>query len=130
MNFGTVNVKMTLTSINIGRLLVDVGLLVAAQCDRFVESCQPGFQSGKIEVAKRIMRFYIEFTFLSGQRILRESRVCKARMLNYFPIDASSDSSWCGWYDTKIFEFGELDTNFYRAGTMIMEGDINHNLTG
>ncbi|CAN0169044.1 unnamed protein product, partial [Phaeothamnion confervicola] len=55
-----------------GRLVVDVGLLVAAQCDRYVERRCPGYEANKLG------------------RIIAASRCCKARLLHYFPKGATA----------------------------------------
>lgn len=82
---------------NMGKLLVDVGLLIAKQCDIFVKKQCPAFEEGKLE------------------RIVRESRTAKGRALHYFPIEEFTSeecgekscqsnhdadvSSWCGWHN-------------------------------
>ena len=82
---------------SLGRLICDVGVLVAHQCDRYVQKCHPGYTAGKLE------------------RILSTSTCAKARLLHYFPrsesecdtipdesAKANSDdlfSDWCGWHN-------------------------------
>eukprot|EP00742_Colponemidia_sp_Colp-10_P002415 GILJ01002575.1.p1 GENE.GILJ01002575.1~~GILJ01002575.1.p1 ORF type:complete len:417 (-),score=45.76 GILJ01002575.1:199-1413(-) len=70
----------------LGQLMVQVGLLVARQCDTYVESRCPTYQKGRLE------------------HTIATSKACKARLLHYFPtpdaIDDSTDvSSWCGWHN-------------------------------
>jgi isopenicillin N synthase-like dioxygenase len=70
-----------------GGLVCDVGQLLLSQCDRYVESQSPAFQQGS----------------LGG--MLARSRVSKARLLHYFPLDDVSEKakakadSWCGWHN-------------------------------
>lgn len=52
---------------DLGRLVVGVGERVAGVVDKYVEKALPGFEKGKI------------------QRIIRESKTCKARGLLYYP---------------------------------------------
>ncbi|GMH49389.1 hypothetical protein TrRE_jg6139 [Triparma retinervis] len=78
---------------DLGRLVVDVGRMIAKQCDDYVEE-KLGDSKGK---------FF---------KLLKESKCCKGRLLHYFPADevaamtgASSSSSdndfsdWCGWHN-------------------------------
>ncbi|NTX07626.1 MULTISPECIES: 2-oxoglutarate and iron-dependent oxygenase domain-containing protein [Myxococcus] len=70
----------------LGRKMVDVGLLVAAQCDRYVTARLGERLSPDAQLA----------------RTIRESRACKARLLYYFAINEDSTprtrDSWCGWH--------------------------------
>jgi isopenicillin N synthase-like dioxygenase len=71
----------------LGRRMVEAGLLVAAQCDRYVQSRL----GERLAPEARL------------ERIISESRACKARLLHYFPIDDGDPSprardSWCGWH--------------------------------
>jgi hypothetical protein len=69
------------------KLMVEVGLLVAKQCDTYVHSKNPDFPKDKLYT------------------IIKNSLTNKARLLNYFPINTdvqmSEDdySSWCGWHN-------------------------------
>lgn len=54
------------------RLIVDTAVLVARACDRFAESEIKGYENGYLE------------------RMVRESETTKARLLHYFPSEASS----------------------------------------
>jgi isopenicillin N synthase-like dioxygenase len=78
----------------LGRLIVDVGLLVARQCDVYVRSRCSTYPE---------LRLY---------KIIRDSVCCKARLLHYFPlvdeksaaggagaVDALDMSNWCGWHN-------------------------------
>jgi isopenicillin N synthase-like dioxygenase len=96
--------------LNIGRLIVDVGLLIARQCDRFVKSKCETYEDGKLE------------------RIIRTSRAVKGRLLHYFPLDEAAAaasqqsneqnySSWCGWHN----DHGSL-TGLVSAMYMSKEG--------
>lgn len=75
----------------LGRLVVEVGTLLAHHCDKFVASRQSGYRPARLE------------------NVLKTSRTCKARLLHYFALnrekadaEPSSDtefSSWCGWHN-------------------------------
>jgi isopenicillin N synthase-like dioxygenase len=72
----------------LGQLIVGVGVLIAAQCDRVVKAQCPAYKDNFI------------------QNIIETSLCCKARLLHYFPIgselppdDANNFSSWCGWHN-------------------------------
>ena len=62
-----------------GRLIIAVGLLLTRQCDLYVKSKCPDFKAGKLE------------------RILKDSKNPKGRLLHYFPPPANSKSeqAWC-----------------------------------
>jgi len=66
----------------LGRLIVDVGLLVAQQCDAYITSIYP--HSYKMKLYDTI----------------KESKTCKARLLYYFPHEPSQQKfdDWCGWH--------------------------------
>eukprot|EP00898_Chlorokybus_atmophyticus_P004054 jgi/Chlat1/464/Chrsp103S01080 len=76
---------------SLGKLIVEVGLLVAKHCDDYVAS-----QSQQASSTQRL------------QSVISRSRCTKARLLHYFPTaeitssngdDAASDmQSWCGWH--------------------------------
>lgn len=106
--FGTANVWPTkeLPSLEtnfmaIGQLVVKVGLLIAKECDHFIEAQSKSYTKGRLH------------------NMLSKNKVCKARLLHYFPLDhkmagrgqkkmgASEEkeksenpfSSWCGWHN-------------------------------
>jgi isopenicillin N synthase-like dioxygenase len=68
-----------------GNLVVNVGLLVSRQCDRFVNSKQPNYPAFKMH------------------DILQKSKTAKARLLHYFPLETELSeedmNSWCGWHN-------------------------------
>lgn len=75
----------------LGSAMVDVGVLVAKQCDTYVEARCPTFQAGTLA------------------RLIQASRMCKGRLLHYFPLTkeqaarvhgdvALQTASWCGWH--------------------------------
>eukprot|EP00299_Pterocystis_sp_00344_P009784 c4228_g1_i1.p1 GENE.c4228_g1_i1~~c4228_g1_i1.p1 ORF type:complete len:359 (-),score=86.90 c4228_g1_i1:18-1094(-) len=68
-----------------GQLMVEVGQLIAKQCDRYVSSLCPTYEANKLE------------------RIIQTSKCCKARLLHYFDLtDKSAEcraDSWCGWHN-------------------------------
>lgn len=65
---------------NLGRLIVEVGVKVAKHCDQYVEARCPSYEKGKL------------------QRILSTSRAAKARLLHYFPpaAEVPEENPWCG----------------------------------
>jgi len=69
----------------LGQLMVDVGLLVAEQCDKYVQQRLPAAKPNLLH------------------EIIKESLVCKARLLYYLPINDDSTprtrDSWCGWHN-------------------------------
>lgn len=75
----------------LGQLIVNVGKLVAKQCDTYVKKEMPSYTEGRLT------------------RIIAESLSCKARLLHYFPAAAPQEtendskegdfSSWCGWHN-------------------------------
>eukprot|EP01090_Pellita_catalonica_P015373 TRINITY_DN415_c0_g1_i5.p1 TRINITY_DN415_c0_g1~~TRINITY_DN415_c0_g1_i5.p1 ORF type:complete len:269 (+),score=54.58 TRINITY_DN415_c0_g1_i5:52-858(+) len=71
---------------DLGRLMVQIGTLVAQQCDKYVKQECPTFQPEN----------YLE-------KIITDSRSCKARLLHYFAIDEDTTprtrESWCGWHN-------------------------------
>ncbi|GAB5033508.1 Hypothetical protein NocV09_01400420 [Nannochloropsis oceanica] len=111
---------------DLGKLIVDVGAMVAKQCDVYVGSKCAGYaNNGKVEKegGKEGMG--------KLERVVRESRVCKGRLLHYFPYVAKEQeeekgkegkgtvcpkkeadekdeeggkkemyfSTWCGWHN-------------------------------
>jgi len=78
--------------LNMGRLVVDVGTLLARHVDKYVKSQLATYEEGKLET------------------IIKTSKTAKGRLLHYFPLKDSdlinykeSDnvdfSSWCGWHN-------------------------------
>ena len=79
----------------LGQMIVDVGLLVAKQCDTYVRKECGEYEQGRLS------------------RIIKNSICCKARLLHYFSKEAeeggdfsapagikeSDFSSWCGWHN-------------------------------
>jgi len=69
----------------LGQLIVQVGLLVARQCDRFVNSM--------VQIPPE----------LQLHKVIEESRTCKARLLHYYAIKNDptprSRDSWCAWHN-------------------------------
>jgi isopenicillin N synthase-like dioxygenase len=81
---------------SLGQRMVDVGLLIAKQCDTYVSGRCPSYEPKKLH------------------RIISTSRCCKARLLHYFSfneeelkekVDEGGDdletqfSKWCGWHN-------------------------------
>jgi isopenicillin N synthase-like dioxygenase len=75
----------------LGQIIVNVGILLAQQCDAYVRKVLPTYEPNRLE------------------RIITNSRCCKARLLHYFPqtieqISSNDDqdfSNWCGWHNGK-----------------------------
>lgn len=76
----------------VGQIIVQVGELLAKQCDKFVHGTCKSYAPNLLH------------------RVISESKCCKARLLHYFPLvheeeDASAPessdlfSSWCGWHN-------------------------------
>lgn len=82
---------------DLGNLIVSVGRQLAVHCDGFVAGKVPGYPADRLS------------------KLLKESRMCKARLLYYFPrseeeAKAAAEkeaslppmdaiSSWCGWHN-------------------------------
>lgn len=72
---------------SLGEIIVAVGKLVARQCDAYVKARCPSYN-------------------LPLEDVISTSKVCKARLLHYFPIDNAAAvgddfdfSNWCGWHN-------------------------------
>jgi len=73
----------------LGQIIVEVGKLVAKQCDKFVRTKCSSYPPNLL------------------YRIIAESKCCKARLLHYFPMSDVVESlpqeelfsSWCGWHN-------------------------------
>jgi isopenicillin N synthase-like dioxygenase len=70
----------------LGRLVIDVGLLIAKQCDTYVSKHCKGYPDKLL------------------YNTVKNSRTPKARLLHYFPLEDSNVesedfSSWCGWHN-------------------------------
>lgn len=92
----------------LGKLILDVGLLLAHHCDQYVSR---GINLHKNE---------------SLEQILRRSRCHKGRLLYYFPAqqsphteDGDSMSSWCGWHTDHGSLTGLTSAIFKRDGTEV-----------
>lgn len=94
----------------LGQIIVHVGSLVAAQCDKYVHSKCSSYPENKL------------------QNVINQSLCCKARLLHYFPITAETQpsveefSSWCGWHN----DHGSL-TGLTSAMFMDKDGNIVQN---
>jgi len=73
-----------------GQLVVEVGLLVARQCDKYVHKNSLNYPSNRL------------------YNTIKNSRTAKARLLHYFPLDNPNPenetadmttSNWCGWHN-------------------------------
>lgn len=97
---------------SLGQIIVSVGTLVAQQCDKYVKSLCPTYSDKKLET------------------IITNSLCCKARLLHYFPIEASDPSddgynfsNWCGWHN----DHGSL-TGLTSAMFMDNDGNVVENV--
>jgi isopenicillin N synthase-like dioxygenase len=105
---------------DLGRLIVAVGTLVAAQCDRYVKKQCDSYPDQRLT------------------RVIEGSLCCKARLLHYF--DCSHDlthengsseshdpfSSWCGWHNDHGSLTGLVSAMFLDAdGNSIQNTDPN-----
>jgi len=72
-----------------GQLVVEVGLLVARQCDKYVQKQCSTYTPNRLF------------------NVIKNSKTCKARLLHYFPLEESNQSpdpteenmTWCGWHN-------------------------------
>lgn len=73
---------------DLGALVVQVGILVAKHCDKYVER----------EIGGQLSESR------SMEHVIRRSRCPKARLLHYFPpekasgTDPEGETKWCGWH--------------------------------
>jgi len=106
--------------LGMGRLIVDVGTLVAKQCDRYVAKMVPNYAQARL------------------QTIVSSSLTHKARLLHYFPLAAQDDSkpdsaelsgSWCGWHNDHGSLTGLVPAMYIDAdGNAISNPDPNSGL--
>lgn len=61
-------------------LIIDVAQLVASNCDKYISTNQPGYESNFLE------------------RIVKNSTSTKARLLHYYPsqVNSTVEDDWCG----------------------------------
>ncbi|CAN1331291.1 hypothetical protein LINPERPRIM_LOCUS35269 [Linum perenne] len=93
----------------LGKLILDVGLMVAYHCDRYVSKEMNADEDCGLE------------------KILSCSRCHKGRLLYYFPVHQNSDyssdidsmSSWCGWHTDHGSLTGLTCALFKRDGVEI-----------
>ena len=101
----------------LGRAVVDVGRMVAKQCDDYTASQCPSYEGGKLF------------------KLLQRSKCCKGRFLHYYPADqvqhlvggqgntapdavAAADmafSDWCGWHNDHGSLTGLVPAMFMNA---------------
>eukprot|EP01112_Ceratiomyxa_fruticulosa_P007791 TRINITY_DN2025_c0_g1_i1.p1 TRINITY_DN2025_c0_g1~~TRINITY_DN2025_c0_g1_i1.p1 ORF type:complete len:358 (+),score=72.30 TRINITY_DN2025_c0_g1_i1:111-1184(+) len=96
---------------NLGQLIVDVGLLVAMQCDRYVASKFPGYPANQLA------------------DVIKNSRTCKARLLQYFAINEDqterTHDSWCGWHNDHSALTGLCPAMYHSMdGKTVVKSDI------
>ncbi|EFA82854.1 hypothetical protein PPL_04549 [Heterostelium album PN500] len=97
----------------LGQTIVNVGSLVAQQCDLYVQSKKPNYQPNTLK------------------RIIDESLTCKARLLYYFPINEDqterSRDSWCGWHNDHSSLTGLCPAMYFKVdekGNVVLDKDI------
>lgn len=93
---------------SIGRYVNDIGLHVARHCDKFVQD-----------------KIGTKHQFSKLEETLRNSKVAKGRLLNYFPPDSDTEPStpasgmndelWCGYHNDHGALTGLLAGQFYTA---------------
>jgi isopenicillin N synthase-like dioxygenase len=68
---------------DLGCLIVETGILLSKHIDDFIKKEVPTYEDGKI------------------QKIIQDSKCCKARLLHYFPSEDEKDAEndWCGWHN-------------------------------
>ncbi|KAB5514252.1 hypothetical protein DKX38_028158 [Salix brachista] len=100
----------------LGKLMHDVGLMVAYHCDQYGKTLCPNVVSKGMEVDENE----------SLKQILLRSRCHKGRLLYYFPAprsdcvpDSDSVSSWCGWHTDHGSLTGLTCAMFKRDGVEI-----------
>ncbi len=93
---------------DLGRLIVDVGALVATQCDRFVSAQLPSYAPNTLaDIVCAATPTPPPLKTLNNPRPdqVRGSRVHKGRLLHYYPPrellkpQEGTSSSWCGWHN-------------------------------
>jgi len=93
---------------DLGQLIVEVGLLVAVQCDNYARAKSPSYPP----------------TLL--QEVIKHSRIAKGRLLHYFPIKEDTKrtrDSWCGWHNDHGSLNGLCPAMFLRDGDFDNEID-------
>jgi len=72
---------------DMGKMIVDIGILLARHCDKYVHDVLPTYPLDKLS------------------KIIVHSKTAKARLLHYFPAENTNEgkevdiSSWCGWHN-------------------------------
>ncbi|KAF2073847.1 hypothetical protein CYY_004843 [Polysphondylium violaceum] len=97
----------------LGQTIVNVGMLVAQQCDSYTTK-----QCGEGD--------YVQGTL---KKIIQESLTCKARLLYYFPINEDETErtrdSWCGWHNDHSSLTGLCPAMYFRMdGDKVGDADI------
>ncbi|KAK5577729.1 hypothetical protein RB653_002676 [Dictyostelium firmibasis] len=97
----------------LGQTIVNVGQLVARQCDKYtVKQCED-YKPDTLET------------------IIKESLTCKARLLYYFPINEDQSErtkdSWCGWHNDHSSLTGLCPAMYFTMsedGKQVINSDI------
>ena len=101
---------------DLASLVIDVGRLLAKPCDAYVASQQQHLSAGSA-AAGSCCEQKNKLTTL-----LKESKFCKARLLHYFAVDRSNNTSendfsdWCGWHNDHVsyFRLDDKKTSIFR----------------
>jgi len=92
---------------DLGQQMVTIGTFLAQHCDKFIKS-----------------KFADNYKTGTFEKVIRESRTCKARLLHYFPIKTNEYreyDSWCGWHNDHSALTGLCPSMFSNISS---EGEI------
>ncbi|BDA45318.1 hypothetical protein COCOBI_07-1050 [Coccomyxa sp. Obi] len=102
----------------LGRLLAEVGMLVADLCDEYVQSQGTALPPGRL---RRIME--------------KGTPCCKARLLHYFAAPSNgcesgigSPANWCGWHTDHGSLTGLVSAVYMKEGTPVENPDASSGL--
>ncbi|KAK9830192.1 hypothetical protein WJX72_010222 [[Myrmecia] bisecta] len=87
----------------LGRLIIDIGLLLTRHCDRYAQSKNPRIPPGRLEAA------------------IGSSPCPKGRLLHYFPATSADDASasWCGWHTDHGSLTGLMAAMYMKDGKVV-----------
>lgn len=96
-----------------GRMMCEVGKMIAAQCDRYISSRIASYSPHAME------------------NMITTSKAAKGRFLNYYPLenavtatDSNDFSSWCGWHNDHGSLTGLLPAMFFnQSGDIVPNED-------
>ncbi|EGC35755.1 hypothetical protein DICPUDRAFT_151846 [Dictyostelium purpureum] len=97
----------------LGQTIVNVGQLVAEQCDKYAVKNLEGYSPDTLK------------------NIIKESLTCKARLLYYFPINEDDTQrtrdSWCGWHNDHSSLTGLCPAMYFNMsedGKQVLTSDV------